>query len=103
MSKQEATLQKMNTAYTTVSNFRREVSALEQQHRAALEEVKQHVSNVDLQREQYKQVRKEVRNHYVTFFLHEYLSKKDYFFSIIRSLSIHFHGHAHIFQLSYYI
>lgn len=55
--KYESTLGKMNEAFDTISEYKREVSDLVPRHQRALSIVKEHVETVEIQREQYIQVR----------------------------------------------
>ena len=53
----ESSLGKVNEAYDSIASYKREVSNLFPRHQKALAKVKEHVECVEVQREQYKQVR----------------------------------------------
>ena len=54
--KHEAALEKINEAYTSITQYKREVSNLVPRHQEAQAAVKDHVNFVEIQREEYIQV-----------------------------------------------
>ena len=56
MKKYDAGLAKMNAAFRTIAEYRREVSELVPRHQSALQVVKDHVEAVEVQRQDYIQV-----------------------------------------------